>query len=174
MDSWKPLLTLLYWGCRFNIKHLCKSLDAGSNYLDLRDFVCLYDPLRHSVILLVQDGHGSQLFESISSNIIGAPLTSSILVVILWSAERLKKSMAEHVELAEFVSSLLPAILGLLVVLFQYYALTLIFNPVPSNIEVKTSPRTSASYVLNQEMKERHLQKNSAECDCEPKKKHSK
>ena len=112
----------------------------------------------------------SQLFESISSNIVGAPLTSSLLIVILWSAERLKKSMAEHVRLAELVSSLLPAILGLLVFLFQYYALTLVFNPAPSNIEAKTSPRSGASYITNEEMKERHLQKNAAECDCEPQK----
>ncbi|MHC8382326.1 hypothetical protein [Pseudomonas sp. LB3P14] len=113
---------------------------------------------------------GSQLFESVSSNIIGAPLTSALLVVILWSAERLKKSMAEHVKLAEFVSSLLPAILGLLVFLFQYYALTLVFNPTPSNIEAKTSPKSGASYIFSQEMKERHQKKNAAECNCEPEK----
>lgn len=113
---------------------------------------------------------GPQLFESISSNIIGAPLTSAILVVILWSAERLKQSMAEHVKLAEFVSSLLPAILGLLVFLFQYYALALVFNPAPSNIEAKTSPKSGASYVFSKEMKERHQQKKAAECNCEPEK----
>lgn len=113
---------------------------------------------------------GSHLLESIASNIVGAPLTSSILIVILWTSERFKKSMVEHVRLAELLSSLLPAILGLLTFLFQYYVLTLVFNPTPTNIEAKTSPRSGAGYILNQEMKERHLQKNAAECDCEPQK----
>lgn len=113
---------------------------------------------------------GSHLLESIASNLVGAPLTSSLLIVILWSSERFKKSMVEHVKLAELLSSLLPAVLGLLVFLFQYYALALIFNPTPTNIEAKTSPRSGASYIINQEMKERHLQKNAAVCDCEPQK----
>ncbi|AZF57464.1 hypothetical protein C4J84_1573 [Pseudomonas sp. R11-23-07] len=109
----------------------------------------------------------SHLLESIASNIVGAPLTSSLLVVILWSSERFKKSMVEHVKLAELLSSLLPGVLGLIIFLFQYYALTLVFNPTPTNIEAKTSPRSGAGYIINQEMKERHLQKIAAECDCE-------
>ncbi|MDQ0705332.1 hypothetical protein QF043_004124 [Pseudomonas sp. W3I7] len=113
---------------------------------------------------------GPQLLESIASNIVGAPLTSFLLIVILWGSERFKKSMVEHVKLAELLSSLLPAVLGLLVFLFQYYALTLVFNPTPTNIEAKTSPRSGAMYIINQEMKERQLQKNASECDCEPQK----
>ncbi|WP_155500009.1 hypothetical protein [Pseudomonas chlororaphis] len=116
----------------------------------------------------------SNLLSSIASNIVGGPLTSAVLIVTLWSSERLRGSVVEHEKLAEIVSSFLPAIFGLIIFLFQYYALTLFFSPAPSNLEAKTSPKSGASFLFSQEMKARHQKNNTNECECEPEKKSNK
>lgn len=116
----------------------------------------------------------SDFLSSIASNIVGGPLTAAILIVTLWISERLRGSIAEHAKLAEIVSSFVPAVFGLLIFLFQYYALTLFFSPAPSNLEIKTSPKSGASFLFSQEMKIRHQKNLKNECECESEEKSEK
>ncbi|WP_425928736.1 hypothetical protein [Pseudomonas sp. NyZ201] len=113
----------------------------------------------------------THLSECVVGNLIGAPLTSAVLVVIVWLSQKAKASVGEHVKISEFVSAVLPAVCGGLVFLFQYYVLALFFNPTPSYVEAKTSPKSGAAYIIDKDVKERRLAKEAESCACDPKEK---
>lgn len=107
------------------------------------------------------------LFQSLASNIVGGPLTSCVLVVIIWLSHQIKQHLSEHIKLANFVSAILPVILGLIIALGQYYILTLLYNPIQSNIEAKTSPSSDMTYIIDKAARERLAKAKSETCECE-------
>lgn len=105
--------------------------------------------------------------ECFVGNLVGAPLTAALLVVIVWLAQRARTGVSEHVQLAAMVGAVLPAVCGVLIFLSQYYALALFFKPTPSYIDAKASPKFGAGYMLNADVKKRRAHKEAEECACD-------
>ncbi|GEM_PF-3933327 len=94
-------------------------------------------------------------FECLVSNIFGSCIYAAMYVVVLSAAQKLRGATIEHPVLVSSVSIALPIIFGLLIVLSQYYILTLLFHAAPSNIEIRLGASSRFTYLIDEDVKKK-------------------